>query len=548
MIGNVITSIKSENTIKILKSLIYSIYQDKILSKEEIEYINYFIKMNCFDDEQINEIFCIDTRYEIDFENLKETLDAYSRKVLLFLFIVSSELFENSKLKDFIKNKILNKKTDSIENEIIEYSKKYAKLSIEIYNFIFKVESKSFFSRNFNKEEIRNYEKLFIIDENRLSSLDNHEKESFMKIMTYLIMEDNHVSIKEEEYLKMYANNLGFYDFSMNKNDSLSITIETIKNIKSQWFINLLIFSYVLSQDTIEENKIEWIRLKEVTKLLNIDEKELNSNIKLILEYKKIFEDLIKSLQSNKISNDKILDMGLSSIPFIKIINHLTKNDKPMEYGLKDIKKNINSDNIIICIDGFCSESSTQFEDWKNSFDIIGTECWIKGFKWASGNSLDVLTWYEKVNNTPKAANKLVQDISLILELSPNKKISLMGHSLGARVIYNTLLKLKDMDLQVEEVYLMGGAVCRADKVAWANVLSSVKNRVFNFYSVHDDILKNLYQTTMISEKPIGLGEIEYYKYTDLKMAELINVDVSDLVKGHKEYKNKLSLFPYLTK
>ena len=141
MIGNVITSIKSENTIKILKSLIYSIYQDKILSKEEIEYINYFIKMNCFDDEQINEIFCIDTRYEIDFENLKETLDAYSRKVLLFLFIVSSELFENSKLKDFIKNKILNKKTDSIENEIIEYSKKYAKLSIEIYNFIFKVES-----------------------------------------------------------------------------------------------------------------------------------------------------------------------------------------------------------------------------------------------------------------------------------------------------------------------------------------------------------------------------------------------------------------------
>lgn len=38
----------------------------------------------------------------------------------------------------------------------------------------------------------------------------------------------------------------------------------------------------------------------------------------------------------------------------------------------------------------------------------------------------------------------------------------------------------------------MGGAVCRADKVAWANVLSSVKNRVFNFYSVHDDILKNL--------------------------------------------------------
>lgn len=52
----------------------------------------------------------------------------------------------------------------------------------------------------------------------------------------------------------------------------------------------------------------------------------------------------------------------------------------------------------------------------------------------------------------------------------------------------------------------------------------------------------------MISEKPIGLGEIEYYKYTDLKMAELINVDVSDLVKGHKEYKNKLSLFPYLTK
>jgi hypothetical protein len=31
--------------------------------------------------------------------------------------------------------------------------------------------------------------------------------------MTYLIMEDNHVSIKEEEYLKIYTDNLGFMTF-----------------------------------------------------------------------------------------------------------------------------------------------------------------------------------------------------------------------------------------------------------------------------------------------------------------------------------------------
>ena len=45
MISNIIGLIKDEDKIKILKSLIYAIYQDKVLSKEEIQYINYFIKI-----------------------------------------------------------------------------------------------------------------------------------------------------------------------------------------------------------------------------------------------------------------------------------------------------------------------------------------------------------------------------------------------------------------------------------------------------------------------------------------------------------------------
>jgi len=123
-----------------------------------------------------------------------------------------------------------------------------------------------------------------------------------------------------------------------------------------------------------------------------------------------------------------------------------------------------------------------------------------------------------------------------------------MGHSLGARVIFNTLKNLQKINMKIYEVYLFGGAVSRTDKTGWLSALTAVDKKIYNFYSYNDSILKNLYQSTMIGDSPIGLGEIEFYTSANLKLAEVENTDVTHIIKGHTEYKDKMEFLLSLVK
>ncbi|WP_201523836.1 DUF726 domain-containing protein [Aliarcobacter butzleri] len=548
MINAILGLLGKEDAVKIFNTLIYSINQDKTLEKEEVEYISRLVNVYALSNEQINQIFLIDTRLEINFEELKENFTICNWKVFLFLSFFTGELFQNNKLRNFIKTKIL-KSISSIDNEIMKLTQDYISLSKNLYDAVYNTKNKGLFARN--EKNIKNYEKLFIIDEEKLTLINKAEKESFMKIMNYLMIENNENSTVEE-YLALFQNYIGYTGFTIDKSNSSSITIETIKTIKTEWLMNLLIVLYILTQ-----NKIESTRLNEVIMVLN--KNELNNIKNLATLYKEVFENTIKLLQSDLIHKrnnkktyeiiDYSIKLGLSTIPGIRYIksgidigSNVVKINNLLDYGLVPIRSNERTDEIIICIDGFCSESKNQFEDWKTSFEILNTKSSVKGFKWDSGSIYEVLNWYEKLENTLKASKRLAQDILMILELSPNKNISLIGHSLGAKVIFHTLEELKENNIKLNNVYLMGGAISRENKQAWSSILSSVKNKLVNFYIDSDEILKKAFQITTF-EKPIGLGEIEYYKYKDLEVCELININVSDIVKGHTDYKNKLPEF-----
>ena len=118
-----------------------------------------------------------------------------------------------------------------------------------------------------------------------------------------------------------------------------------------------------------------------------------------------------------------------------------------------------------------------------------------------------------------------------------SKKYVLLGHSLGARVIYSTLRQLENAPNQIiEDVHLLGGAVDN-DSNNWKVAKKAVKNQIWNYYSNNDYVLSKVYKpSTLFTSTPIGTTRIE-------NVAGLRNKNVSKEVSGHMKYKRNAHLF-----
>jgi hypothetical protein len=112
----------------------------------------------------------------------------------------------------------------------------------------------------------------------------------------------------------------------------------------------------------------------------------------------------------------------------------------------------------------------------------------------------------------------------------------LMGHSLGARVIYYMLEALSTTkNANINDVYLLGGAVGLDNSPDWDAAVSAVSGNIFNVYSTRDDVLRYLYQgANAFLSRPIGLGPIRS------SSSKLKNLDASSIVDSHMNYKNSL--------
>lgn len=123
----------------------------------------------------------------------------------------------------------------------------------------------------------------------------------------------------------------------------------------------------------------------------------------------------------------------------------------------------------------------------------------------------------------------------LIARTNNSNGFVLMGHSLGARVIFYLLCALSTKNVsQINDVFLLGGAVDRKDSKGWNDAIKSVKGKIVNCYSYNDSTLKFLYRgANALSSSPIGLGDIEVYH------EKLVNKDVTSIIGGHMQYKEK---------
>lgn len=120
---------------------------------------------------------------------------------------------------------------------------------------------------------------------------------------------------------------------------------------------------------------------------------------------------------------------------------------------------------------------------------------------------------------------------ALINKAQGERPVTLIGYSLGARVVYACLTSLARRRAfgLIESVVLIG-APTPSTTADWRVLRSVVASRLVNVYSANDYILGFLYRTSSIQYGVAGLQKVE-------GIPSVENVDVSDTVDGHLRYR-----------
>lgn len=135
-----------------------------------------------------------------------------------------------------------------------------------------------------------------------------------------------------------------------------------------------------------------------------------------------------------------------------------------------------------------------------------------------------------------KAAGGVLADVLMQRHLGV-RPITLIGFSLGARVIFYALLELarhKAFGI-VQDVILLGTTVTAPTKT-WHEARSAVSGRFVNGYARNDWVLNYLFRATSGGLHTVaGLRPVE-------GVSGLDNVDVTDKISGHMSYRTFMPL------
>lgn len=257
------------------------------------------------------------------------------------------------------------------------------------------------------------------------------------------------------------------------------------------------------------------------------------------------------------------------------IANAYAKEVKGFE--VRKISQGVRKGPAIVCIDGFLTQGAKGLEeDWRaglssafpeNPWYHIGWEskaladlgeCVIgslhrsgfpvlvnlakKAMQKPPGGITQVFSAFQLARNPWHVAMvKSMMTGALIADMlcrtTQKRNFILIGHSLGARVIFYALqaLATRTGRKNIAHAILLGGAVGRARR-HWELATEAVSGKIINCFSQRDDVLKCLYKFgTAFSSKPVGRGPIQS------STLGIVNVNVTDLVSGHTDYKPALA-------
>lgn len=156
--------------------------------------------------------------------------------------------------------------------------------------------------------------------------------------------------------------------------------------------------------------------------------------------------------------------------------------------------------------------------------------------------SLTVLTKLSYLIDNPwsNALDRARQAGAVLADILLNRRlgvrpVSLVGFSLGARVIFFALIELAKANAfgVVQEVYLFGATVTASKKI-WRQVRGVVAGRFVNGYAMNDWVLGYLFRATTGGLQTVaGLRPIDH-------VPDLENVDITEFLEGHLSYRTKM--------
>ncbi|MEA3316300.1 MAG: DUF726 domain-containing protein [Campylobacterota bacterium] len=333
-------------------------------------------------------------------------------------------------------------------------------------------------------------------------------------------------------------------------------------------------FNLFKQQDNIKKH-YEMIVLNDISfqgkDYLNFILKDIYKTTKSKIMKKEIKHILSKTIKKDdkKAFIDKVK---------IKIAKTLAFSTNDGDYGIKLLSKG-KTNTIHIFINGFTNDiQKDSFDGWiRHTKNILNQQDSFYGYHWACGKDpskevlkipnisdlknpskylsfirgfnpyvilgiLSVQTlseWKNAYYNSKKCSEGLAKFIIEQYNNNPNTKFNIYGHSLGVNLIHHSLNQLGDSDIKIQNVFLFAGASANKDML-WAKSLNYINN-LHNFYSHNDLVLKYLFQTIEMGDKPIGLDKIEPEDIGDNSNNSYIyNYNVSSIVDGHTKFISNL--------
>ncbi|KAG0457139.1 hypothetical protein HPP92_021984 [Vanilla planifolia] len=136
--------------------------------------------------------------------------------------------------------------------------------------------------------------------------------------------------------------------------------------------------------------------------------------------------------------------------------------------------------------------------------------------------------WTMAIDRSDKAGKLLAE--TLLKGLQGNRPVTLIGFSLGARVIFKCLQHLHDSGDNegiVERVVLLGAPISLKEE-EWIAARKMVSGRFINIYSTNDWILGVTFRASLLTQVLAGIQAVN--------LPGIENVDVTGIVEGHSSY------------
>ena len=395
----------------------------------------------------------------------------------------------------------------------------------------------NFLNDNSNNEEKTIYKKifqLFLEAENKLKNLNI----IYDEINTFLIeifcdepfinyIENfneiiRNLSNQFTENMILNENNKSFYDFLEQDIYNTKLPLFIINLIRIFQIENRLFNNNNIINN--ENNQIVNINLRRAEKVDDWDFEK----VKNLLNSPKEKERL------NLILNN--IEKELKPVPWYFKVEQKCEEEyrnKLKLFNIISCKKyyfNIRN-NITICISGFLTEKSEHFSGWKHFTREDKEDSLFYFLNWPSKSGINAILSFNQVKKIANLFGKILANLIVSEKVFRNKKVTLIGHSLGCHFIKCCIKELaENNDLynnlknKIEKIIFLGGATQIKDNDRWYNIFNKVtKGVIYNFYSNNDKALGLMESYLVWGKYAIGKRPLK------IKTLKIQNYDCSQI-------------------